>query len=179
MPDLRIVLYPDDPLTRRAELVPETRFGPRLASFARRMLERMEASDGVGLAAPQVGRAWRMFVMREPEGEPMIFVNPEILFMDGEQTGEEGCLSLPGLFGPVTRAMRVRVRARDAKGQPFEHEAEGFAARIIQHEYDHLDGVVFIDRMDVFSREAALREWEQQRAALEAEQSTPARAARA
>jgi len=178
MSSLKIVMYPDDPLTRCADPVPENRFGPRLESFARRMLEMMEAFDGVGLAAPQVGRAWRMFVMREPEGEPLVFVNPEILSLEGEQTGDEGCLSLPGLFGPVTRAMRVRVRAWDPKGQPFEHEAEGFAARIIQHEYDHLDGVVFIDRMDVFSREAALREWEQRRAALEAEENTPARAAR-
>lgn len=178
MPELKIVLYPDDPLTRRAEPVPEAQFGPQLRSFSRRMLKIMEASEGVGLAAPQVGRAWRMFVIKEPEKEPMVFVNPEILSMEGEQTEDEGCLSLPGLFGSVTRAMRVRVRARDPKGQPFELEAEGFTARIIQHEYDHLDGVVFLDRMDVFSREAALREWEQQRAALEAELPTPARLAR-
>jgi len=178
MPPLKIVLYPDDPLTRRADPVPENRFGARLEAFARQMLEAMERFDGVGLAAPQVGRAWRMFVMRKPEGKPLVFVNPEILAMEGEQTGDEGCLSLPGLFGPVSRAMRVRVRARNPQGQAFELEAEGFAARIIQHEYDHLDGVVFIDRMDVFSREAALQEWEQQRAALEAERHTPARATR-
>ncbi len=178
MSSLNIVLYPDDPLTRRADPVPETRFGLRLQMFARRMLETMEHMEGVGLAAPQIGRAWRMFVMREPDGEPLVFVNPEILAMDGEQTGDEGCLSLPGLFGPVTRAQRVHVRALDPKGRPFELEAEGFAARIIQHEYDHLDGIVFLDRMDVFSREAALREWEQQRAILEAERNNPARAAR-
>ncbi len=178
MASLKVVLYPDDPLTRKAEPVPASRFGSRLERFASQMLDAMERFDGVGLAAPQVGRAWRMFVMREPEGEPMVLVNPEILSMEGEQTGDEGCLSLPGLFGPVTRAMRVRVRALDPKGRPFELDAEGFAARIIQHEYDHLEGLVFLDRMDVFSREAALREWESRRAALLEERRDTVGAAR-
>ncbi len=155
---LKILYYPDKVLTRKAE--PVTLFGAELAELAQNMLETMDSSEGVGLAAPQVGVSKRLLVLCEPEGEPMCLVNPEILESDGREYGEEGCLSLPKMYARVPRATHIKVRAQDIDGTVFEFEANDFLARIVQHECDHLDGVVFPDRLDVFTREEVIEQWE-------------------
>src|SRR3989442_9950439 len=121
-------------------------FDDRLRSLASDMRETMLAAPGVGLAAPQVGVPRRLFTFDSGEEEGA-FANPEIVFRSEETVeAEEGCLSLPGIYYPVTRSLAVRVRAQALDGTPVEREAEGFVARIFQHEIDHLDGVLFLDR---------------------------------
>jgi peptide deformylase len=132
------------------------------------MIETMHAYEGVGLAGPQVGLSRRIFVLQEPEGKPMCFINPEILEREGSQDGEEGCLSLPHIYCSVPRATRIRVRALNEFGKPFELEARDFLARIIQHEYDHLDGVMILERVDVITRQEKIEEWDQIRRQLAA-----------
>lgn len=152
-----IVLYPDEPLTQVAVAV--TKFGPALVELVDDMFETMYSHDGVGLAGPQVGVSKRLFVLHEPDGEKMCLVNPEILDSDGIEEGQEGCLSLPEIYVQVPRATRVRVRAKDVRGADLEFEASGFLARIIQHENDHLDGKIMLDRVDILTRHAKLQEW--------------------
>ncbi len=114
------------------------------------MFETMYEAEGVGLAAPQVGILKKIFVvdvgLEEPD--PHVFINPEILETDGEQTGSEGCLSVPGYQGEVTRAEHVKVRAFDENMEEFELEADGLFARCIQHENDHLYGTLYIDKVN-------------------------------
>jgi peptide deformylase len=170
---LNVVLYPDDPLTQTAS--PVTSFTPELSDLAASMFETMHAFDGVGLAAPQVGLSQRLFVLQEPEGAKMCLVNPEILERDGEEYGQEGCLSLPDIYIQVPRATRIGVRAQDVYGEPLEFEAHDFLARIIQHELDHLDGIVFLDRVDVLTRHAMMQEWQEIRNRLLSLSSTGSR----
>jgi len=162
MANLEIVLYPDKPLTLKA--LPVEEIGPETAQLAAEMIDAMETYDGVGLAAPQIGIARRMVVLREP-GSPnaMCLINPEITERDGNEMAEEGCLSLPSVYAEVPRSTRIRVRALNEHGKQRTFEAEGFLARIIQHEVDHLDGILFIDRLDIMTREAKLREWQDAR----------------
>lgn len=157
---LNLVLYPDAPLRDVAEPYREDEFGLSLSRLAENMLETMRTYDGVGLAGPQIGVSRRIFVLQEPHGEPMVFVNPEILGREGTEVAEEGCLSLPDIFAPVQRAARVSVLAYTPEGAAFDLEATGMLARIIQHESDHLDGVCFVDRIDLFTRQEKLDEWE-------------------
>ena len=160
-----IVLYPDPPLRQKAE--PYDMVDGDVAALAADMFETMAAFDGCGLAGPQVGVAKRILVLREPvEGTEMCLVNPEILEGEGEEVGEEGCLSLPAVFAEVPRKTRIRVRALDEHGEPLEFEATDMLARIIQHETDHLDGKVFIDRLDVLTHEAKAKEWQEVREQL-------------
>ena len=161
---LNLVIYPDEPLQRVAE--PYTTFGPELAELAADMLETMRVHDGVGLAGPQVGVSKRIIVLQEPEGAPLCLINPEIVETEGNEKAEEGCLSLPQVYGDVERATRILVRAYDPSGKRLEFQSEGFQARIIQHETDHLHGVVFIDHLDILSRQAKMQELEQIRARL-------------
>ncbi len=164
MAKLKIHYYPEKVLTQKAQ--PVTDFGPALEKLAEDMLETMDDSEGVGLAAPQVGVSKRLLVLCEPEGEPMCLVNPEIEESEGREYGEEGCLSLPQIYARVARATRIKVRAQDLFGEPFELEAHDFLARIIQHECDHLEGIVFPDRLDVFTKEEVLEQWETVRKGL-------------
>ena len=165
----KIVYFPDDPLTQRAR--PVENFGERLQRLIDDMIETMRANEGVGLAAPQVGLAKRVFVLQEPDAEPIAFVNPEIITMDGLADGEEGCLSMPGIYAKVPRATRLLVRAQEPTGEEFEMEAEDFLARIIQHETDHLNGILFPERLDLLTRQDKLEEWARRRAELIADQS--------
>ena len=158
---LNMVLYPDDPLSQVAE--PFGKVGPEVVKLAQDMLETMETYEGIGLAGPQVGVTNRIFVLREPDGPTMCLINPEILEVDGCEEGEEGCLSLPRIYTEVQRATWIKVRALDVYGKRHEFEAEDLLARIIQHEYDHLDGVIFLDRVDVLKRQEKLQEWEEVR----------------
>ena len=154
-----IVLYPDDPLTKTA--APVESFDAGLAELVADMFETMETYEGVGLAGPQVGVSKRLLVLRDPEsGKEMCLVNPEIAEAEGREEGEEGCLSLPQLFAMVPRATRIQVRAQDIEGNPLEFEACDFLARIIQHETDHLNGTIFLDRLDILTRQVKIAEWE-------------------
>jgi peptide deformylase len=126
--------------------------GAALAALAADMLETMYAAPGRGLAAPQVGRLVRMFVMdvgwKEGAPDPHVVVNPEILWTsDDRVTGPEGCLSIPGPVTQVSRAAEIRMRWTDAHGAPQEAMLSGFAAICAQHEYDHLDGILTLDRL--------------------------------
>ncbi|NJL72732.1 MAG: peptide deformylase [Candidatus Competibacteraceae bacterium] len=130
MPVLDIVLYPDAPLNDRAEPVHE--FGPALVKLAKDMIETMKAEEGVGLAAPQIGLSKRIFVMCPPDGQARCVVNPELSEMEGREEGEEGCLSMPGIYATnVPRATRLRVRGLDELGQPVDFIVEHFEARIV------------------------------------------------
>ena len=127
---------------------------PRLLALALEMLETMRQANGVGLAAPQVGIRQRFFVAELPADEEeglaaeiYIVFNPEIVKSSGEQVGIEGCLSIPGYIGEVARADEVTVKGLDESGKLVRHKAEGYLARVFQHEIDHLDGVLYTDRL--------------------------------
>jgi len=167
---LNVVLYPDDPLTQVA--APVESFTPELADLVESMFETMYTFEGVGLAAPQVGLRKRLFVLHEPDGRKMCLVNPEILEREGEESGQEGCLSLPEIYIQVPRATRISVRAQNVYGETLEFEAGDFLARIIQHELDHLDGIIFLDRIDVLTRHAMIQEWQDIRGRLLATSTT-------
>lgn len=130
-------------------------------ALVRDMIETMHAEAGVGLAANQVGDQRRLFVLDLSGGEDpsqiRVFVNPELLEMTGSQSGDEGCLSFPGIFEVITRPERVRFRALNLDGEPVEETAEGFFARAVCHEVDHLDGKVFLERMSPLKRSLVLR----------------------
>lgn len=141
----QILHYPDPLLRRKAEPVAEVTEDVR--ALVSDMAETMYNAPGIGLAAVQIGVLKRVVVidLSEARNGLQVFVNPEIHESDGEQILEEGCLSVPGVFEPVARAGRIRVRALDRDGRPFEIEATGLLATCIQHEIDHLDGKVFVD----------------------------------
>ncbi len=124
---------------------PVTKMTPRIRTLIEDMFETMYDAYGVGLAAPQVGILKRICVIDVDGEHPYVFINPEIVEQDGEQTGEEGCLSIPGMVGMVTRPEHVKVRALDENMEPFELEAEGLLARACCHEFDHLDGHLYRD----------------------------------
>ena len=147
-----------DPVLRSAAS-PVTEFDEQLASEAERMIGLMRDAIGVGLAATQLGTLRRMLVFQVgSEAEPTILVNPEIEWRsDDLVTAEEGCLSLPGVVVDVERPLHVRARAVDARGEPLSIEASGLEARVIQHEVDHLDGVLMLDRAERDQRRGALR----------------------
>ncbi len=144
-----ILHYPDARLREAGKKV--ERFDLTLGQLVDDMAETMYAAPGVGLAATQIGEAWQVFVVDcAAEGEPSdfrVFVNPEILSVEGKVSNEEGCLSFPGAREDIDRAEKVRVRAQDRDGRMFELETDGLLAVAIQHEYDHLQGVLMIDHL--------------------------------
>jgi peptide deformylase len=146
-----------DPVLREPAK-PVTTFDASLERLAEDMLETMYAAPGVGLAGPQVGVSLRVFTFDDGETGPGFVANPELIEADGEVIEEEGCLSIPGPFHPTSRHLRIRCRGLDAKGRPFEMGGEGLLARIFQHETDHLDGTLYIDRLDDEGRRAVLAE---------------------
>jgi peptide deformylase len=142
---LPILRYPDPRLHTRAKPVEAVDAGIR--KLVADMLETMYAAPGIGLAATQVDVHKRVLVLdvTEDKSRPLAFINPEILWREGECVGEEGCLSVPGIYETVKRSERIKVRALNAEGQDFELEADGLLAVCIQHEMDHLDGKVFVE----------------------------------
>lgn len=164
-----------DPVLRE-KARPIKKFDKSLKRLAADMVETMYDSSGVGLAAPQVGVSGRMFVFDDGETGPMAVVNPELYDHEGEQDGEEGCLSIPGIYFNVQRAMKVKVRGRDVDGQPVELEGEGLLARIFQHENDHIDGVLFIDRLSEETRKEAMRLLREQELGLVIQEQRSSRA---
>jgi peptide deformylase len=149
---LNILEFPDPRLRKVA--APVVAITPEIAKLVRDMAETMYAAPGVGLAATQVDVHKRIIVMdlSETKDELRVFINPEILSAEGRAENEEGCLSVPGYYDEVTRAAKVRVRALDAHGEPFEQDAEGLLAVCIQHEMDHLIGKVFVDHLSPLKR---------------------------
>ena len=149
---LPILEYPDPRLRKVA--APVAAFTPELVKLVRDMAETMYAAPGVGLAATQVDVHKRVIVIdvSEARDELRVFINPEIVFAEGEAENEEGCLSVPGYFDKVTRAARVRVRALNEQGEPYETEAEGMLAVCVQHEMDHLQGKVFVEYLSPLKR---------------------------
>ncbi|MCM1468724.1 MAG: peptide deformylase [Alistipes sp.] len=133
----------DDVLRKTAKEVRD--ITPKVKELIGDMFETMYAADGVGLAAPQVGILKRIVVIDVGEGEPLAMINPEIIETEGEQTGYEGCLSVPGKSGVVTRPNFVKARAMDENGKIFIVEGEGLLARAVCHELDHLDGKMYVD----------------------------------
>lgn len=144
-----ILVYPDPFLARKAVPVPVV--DDRIRALIRDMFETMYAAEGIGLAATQVGVGKRVVVLDvSPVDEtiaPVAVVNPEIVARDGSATAVEGCLSVPGVQGEVCRAETVEVRGMDEQGTPLRIRADGILSRALQHEIDHLDGVLFIDRL--------------------------------
>jgi peptide deformylase len=154
-----VVKWPDPVLAKPAEKV--TVFDAKLKKLVEEMFESMYAAQGIGLAAPQIAISQRITVIdvsfkKIPE-EKIVLINPEIVDREGKQVEEEGCLSLPEIREKVARAEWVKVRAQDADGTWFEIEGEELLARAMQHEIDHLDGVLFIDRLSRLKRDLVIR----------------------
>lgn len=146
-------------LQRESE--PVETFDGKLRDLARDLLETMYAAPGIGLAAPQVGVNLRLLVVDisagEEKGNQIVLVNPEILEQEGEQKGEEGCLSIPGFTAMVERPQRIRIAGQDTRGHRVEMEAQDLLARALCHEVDHLDGVLYLDRISFFKRDLIKR----------------------
>ncbi len=160
-----VVLYPDPVLLEPTREVTEV--DEDLRALVADMIETMHAEPGVGLAANQVADRRRVMVIDltagEEPGQARVFLNPRILEEEGTQVGEEGCLSFPGIFEVISRPQRVRFAALDLDLNPVEEVAEGFYARAVCHEIDHLDGIVFLERMSPLKRRLALRKIEKLR----------------
>ncbi|MCB5230122.1 MAG: peptide deformylase [Candidatus Cloacimonas sp.] len=147
---LPIRIIGDKVLRRKAE--PVTEINDDLRKIVADMIETMYVKDGVGLAAPQVGVSLRIFVIdtewvATQQRNPMVFINPKFISTESVEEAEEGCLSLPDIVSEVKRALKVEIEAYDLEGNLKRYSSEGFFARAIQHEYDHLDGIVFTDRI--------------------------------
>lgn len=154
-----ILHYPDERLRQKA--APVEAITPEILALVEDMKETMYAAPGVGLAAPQIGVSLRLFIVDTAgDDEPSqlrVFINPEIVKTEGKTVWEEGCLSFPGVHEEIERAAKVTVRAMDEQGEPFEISADELLGVAIQHESDHLDGVLMIDRMGALRRRLALR----------------------
>ena len=154
-----VVKWPEPVLAKRGDAV--TEFGPELKTLVEEMFESMYAAQGIGLAAPQIAISKRIAVVdlsfNKEIKDKIALVNPEIVEMTGKQVEEEGCLSLPDIREKVQRAQHVKVRAQTVTGEWFEVEGDELLARALQHEIDHLDGVLFIDRLSRLKREMVLR----------------------
>ena len=166
-----ILLYPEhsDVLTTECEPVDEV--DEEIRQLVDDLAETMYDAPGIGLAAPQVGVTKRVTVIdvtdpEEPGGELHPLINPEIVDREGSITWEEGCLSFPGLYGEVERSEWVKVRALGRDGEPYEIEGEGILAVAMQHEIDHLDGILFLDRMTPLKRRMARKEYKKIRAKM-------------
>ncbi|WP_022846417.1 MULTISPECIES: peptide deformylase [unclassified Desulfurobacterium] len=160
---MEIRIYPDEVLKKKAEKVNE--FDEKLRNIVNEMFETMYKRGGLGLAGNQVGILKRIVVIdieagKEREGKnKIVLINPEIITMEGEQVNQEGCLSLPGLYKKVKRAAYVKVKAQNIDGEDFEIEGEDLVARALQHEIDHLNGIVFIDRLSPLQKRLALQRY--------------------
>jgi peptide deformylase len=163
MTRLTILEFPDPRLRTRA--TPAARVDASLRELIDDMLETMYAANGIGLAATQVNVHQRVLVTDVSEGrnEPRVFINPEILTRDGTEVSQEGCLSVPGYYDEVERAERVRVRALDRDGKPFEEDLAGLLAICVQHEIDHLDGKLFVDYLSEMKRQRVRKKLEKER----------------
>jgi peptide deformylase len=160
---LSILEFPDPRLRTRA--APVSAFDAALKTLVADLFETMYAANGVGLAATQVDVHRRVLVidMSDERNQPLALINAEIIEKDGEQVYQEGCLSFPGIYADVVRALKVKVRAQDVDGRPFELDVEGPLAVAVQHELDHLAGKVFVDYLSPLKRSLLLKRLEKQR----------------
>jgi peptide deformylase len=157
----------DDRLRQKSQPVKE--IGPKYKKIAADLIETLHAGEGIGLAGPQVGLMERIFVVQIGSDEPHVFINPTIIGTS-QETGkyEEGCLSIPGQYADEIRPKSVKVQAWNERGRPFTIEADGLLGRAIQHEFDHLEGVLFIDKLGEAKRERLIEKYEKaQRAAAQ------------
>lgn len=154
-----IKIYGESVLRKRAKEV--ERVDDKIRRLAKEMVETLKDASGMGLAANQVGEAIRMIVVDrslfKADDSPLILINPEIVSIQGEQTQEEGCLSFPGTFADVTRPMKLKIRAVDLNEKLLIIEAEGLLSRVLAHEIDHLNGILFIDRLSSIKRKLLSR----------------------
>lgn len=168
MPLFEILKYPDDRLLKKTQAVSE--IDGALQNQINQMIETLYASQGFGLAAPQVGDLRSFFVydlslQKENAAAhrgPIVLINPEIIEMEGEAVAEEGCLSIPGYFEKVKRAYRVQIKGFDREGKELRIEGEGIAARLFQHEIDHLNGIMMLKRLSSLKRSIFLRKFKKQ-----------------
>ncbi len=158
---LKIVHYPEKILLEAGKPLMEDEFDAELSELVENMFETMYDAGGVGLAAPQVAVSKRLFVMDcsggEDETQKFALINPEIINVEGEQYGDEGCLSFPGIYTKVKREMQTVVRFQNVKGETQEMGFEDLPARCVLHETDHCDGIVFLDKMSPLKRELSKR----------------------
>jgi peptide deformylase len=162
MSHLTILHFPDERLRTVAK--PVEHVDDKLRKLIDDMFETMYEAPGIGLAATQVDFHQRLIVIdvSEERNQPLVFINPEILEKEGVEEMDEGCLSVPGIYEKVQRADKVKVRALDRKGEPFELEADGLLAVCIQHEIDHLDGKLFVDYLSILKRQRIKKKLEKQ-----------------
>jgi peptide deformylase len=156
----KITEYPAEVLGKVG--MPVTDFGEALAELCSDMFETMYEAEGVGLAAPQIGLNLRLFVM-DCDGIKLTAANPEIVSTEGEQSGQEGCLSVGKVPAVVVRPMKARLKAQDLKGDWFELDAEGYAARAFLHETDHCNGTLFIDRLPKLRRDMVVKRFKKEK----------------
>lgn len=158
---LKIINYPEKVLLEVGKPVSAEEFDAGLSELVEDMFETMYEAGGVGLAAPQIDVSRRLFVMDcsggEDPAQKFAMINPEILHVEGEQYGDEGCLSFPGIYAKIRREMRAVIRFQDVRGEIQEMDFEDLPARCVLHETDHCDGIVFLDRMSALKRELAKR----------------------
>jgi peptide deformylase len=161
---MEILKYPDPRLREVAKEI--TEINEEIKKIAYSMIETMYCAKGIGLAATQVGIPIRLFVIDveqlEEKPKPIIFINPVIIRMEGKEKSEEGCLSIPGQTAPVERATKIVVKYKNFEGEEIELEADGLLARAIQHENDHLDGKLFIDRLSSIRKEIIIKRLKKQ-----------------
>jgi peptide deformylase len=156
----KITEYPEKVLAEVGKAV--TEFDDELGDLCRDMFDTMYDAEGVGLAAPQIGLNLRLFVM-DCDGTKLIAANPEIIYTEGEQSGQEGCLSVGKVPAVVVRPLKARLKAQDEKGEWFEREAEGYAARAFVHETDHCDGKLFIDHLPKLRRDMVIKRFRKEK----------------
>lgn len=156
---MQILTMGNDLLRQKAQRI--DKIDAKIADLAEQMLEIIKTDKGVGLAGPQIGFMKRIFVVHIPNDEERIFINPSIIGTSEKTCKyEEGCLSIPGLYCEVVRSEAIKIQAWNVKGKPFTIETDGLLARVIQHEYDHLEGVLFVDRLPDSKREKILEKYE-------------------
>ncbi len=156
---MEIVTIGNQVLAEKAK--PVEKIDADVVKLVKEMFEAMVAARGLGLAAPQVGKSIRLFVTAVDDDKPRAFINPEIVATSPEEVSlEEGCLSIPGVYKKVKRPAAVKIQAWNERGRPFTLEADDLLARVILHEFDHLNGVLFVDRLSASGKAKALEEYE-------------------
>jgi len=159
MSQLKLVVHPDELLRDKSEKIQD--IDGEIAALAEAMIEKMHEARGIGLAGVQVGHLDRLFVTHVDRDKPRVFINPSIIETSVEMVDyDEGCLSIPAIYADVTRPEMIRVQAWNERGRPFTLDAEGILARVIQHELDHLNGVLFIDHLKDRVRDDAMAEYD-------------------
>ena len=161
---MKIFTIGDPVLEQKAAVIPE--IDEKIKKLAHDMVDTMRKGNGIGLAAPQIGLLSRMFVCQVQGDIPRVFINPEIINTSQEIVSyEEGCLSIPGVYADVKRPARIKIQAWNEDGKPFTLEADGILSRVIQHEYDHLNGKLFISYLDEKKKQRLLKNYEKKKRA--------------